>query len=90
MNILKCLQSTYHGSKKEEFYLQILDEDVVTPTGFVGTQEPCYKVKAFDGQGYKTDTTWLRKSLIGTLYEVVDTPQRFLKTNMQLSIFDFI
>lgn len=88
--LLKCLRSTYRGSKKDEFYLEILDEVVAIPSGF-NQPEDCYKVRVFDGQGFKTDVHWLRKTLIGTLYEVVDTPNQFLPSqNKQLTIFDFM
>lgn len=87
---LKCLCSNYHDNIKYEFYLQILDDDIVIPTGFSDGPEPCYKVKAFEGQEVNSSIIWLRKSLIGSLYVVVDIPNKFLNSYKQLTIFDFI
>lgn len=63
---------------KEEFYMKILDEKICCPTGFSGIEEECYQVQCFEGQGYKTDVIWLRKSLIRTLYVIVDVPKKFI------------
>lgn len=81
----KCLKSLYRN--EGQFYLKILDEAITVPTGFLD-KEPCYKVQCYEGQGFRTDITWLRKSLIGSLYEIVDIPDKFKKK--QLTIFDFI
>lgn len=82
----KCLKSLYRH--EGQFFLKILDEAIMIPTGFEGHEEPCYKVQCYEGQGFRTDISWLRKSLIGILYEIVDIPKQFKQK--QLTIFDFI
>lgn len=75
----KCIRSTYReaGALKEQFYAKVLDESKEE----ILTQ--CYP-----GQGMDETPSWMRKSLIGVLYEIVDIPES--QKPKQYSIYDYI
>ncbi len=72
-----CIHSTYGARNGKEFYAEVLDEN-----------EKEILTKCYEGQEMRLDPTWLRKCLIGSLYEIVDKPSKFRQKNKQLSIFD--
>ncbi len=81
----KCLKSTYHEYAKEEFYLEVFETDYQVPTGFAGHKELCLLCDTLDGK-VKEGKQWLRASLIGKLYIIVEKPKKQPK---QMSIFDY-
>lgn len=86
----KCLHSIYHGCKDEEFYLRVYDVDYVVPSGFSGFKELCFLVdKLDDNQNIQGGKEWLRVSLLGVFYEIVDMPKQTQKQYKQMSLFDF-
>ena len=84
----KCLKSLYRDTEKQQFYIKVYDVLKTTPTGFANCVEPCFDCKCFEGQGFDTSRNYLRCSLIGVLYEIVDIPDKFKKKIF--TIFDFI
>lgn len=70
-----CLHSIYGACDGAEFYSKVIEE-----------RERELVVESYPGQGMQEGTTTLRKCLIGSLYEVVEIPERFVIR--QLS-FDF-
>lgn len=78
-----CLKGIY-----QDVYIKVYDIVVTTPTGFSNIQEECFDCACYDGQGFDTSRHYLRTSLIGSLYKIVEIPKRFKER--QLSIFDFI
>lgn len=73
-----CIHSIYGANNGKEFYDEVLDET-----------ENEILCKSYPEQGMKGDPVWLRKCLIGHLYEVVLKPNKFKQRIKQLSIFDF-
>ncbi len=72
-----CIHSIYGANNGKEFYDEVLDET-----------EKEILCKSYEGQGMCGVPVWLRKCLIGSLYEVVTKPARFRQKIKQLSIFD--
>lgn len=72
-----CLKSIYGARDGKEFYEKVLEE-----------KENEYITISFPDQNMKEEITSLRKCLIGSLYEIVETPSRYIAK--QMSIFDFI
>lgn len=88
----KCLKSIYHESKKDEFYLKVLKVEYHTPTGFIGFKELCLLTdKLNEEQNIQGGESWLRASLIGVFYKIVDIPKQEKKnpSYVQTTIFDF-
>ena len=86
----KCLKSIYHESKKDEFCLKVLKVEYHTPTGFTGFKELCLLTdKLNEEQNIQGGESWLRASLIGVFYEIVDIPKQKQKDYKQMSIFDY-
>lgn len=83
-----CLRSTYQESKDKQFYIKVYDVLIAEPTGFTNNKQLCFDCACYEGQGYRTERSYLRCELIGSLYEIVDIPKKFLQK--QLSIFDFL
>lgn len=81
-----CLKSKYHESEKYEFYLQVYNVGEYIPTGFLDHKELCFDCKPYHEQGYKEDRSYLRCSLIGSLYEIVKIPPKFKNK----TLFDFM
>lgn len=73
-----CIHSTYGACNGKEFYDEVIDEN-----------ENEILCKSYPGQGMKGEAVWLRKCLIGHLYEVVLKPQKYKRNIKQFSIFDF-
>lgn len=73
-----CIHSTYGANNGKEFYDEVLDET-----------EKEILCKSYEGQGMRGEPVWLRKCLIGGLYEIVSKPKKFRQSLKQLSIFDF-
>lgn len=83
-----CLRSTYHNGS-DEVYIKVYSVLEATPTGFFeDMKELCFHCQCYEGQGYRTEPSYLRCSLLDSLYEVVEIPKRFKFE--QTSIFDFI
>lgn len=80
-----CLKSTYRH--EGQFYLEVFGVRNAIPTGFT-QPELCVECRCYEGQGFKTDVTLLRVSLIGSLYEVVEKPKQFCYE--QLNMFDIM
>lgn len=74
-----CLKSIYGARNGKEFYAEVIEE-----------REFEYDVVSYPGQEMKEGVSTLRKCLIGSLYEIVETPRSFINKNKQMSIFDFI
>ncbi len=72
-----CLHSTYGANNNKEFYTEVLDES-----------ENELLTRCYPKQHMQEDTTWLRKCLIGSLYEVVEKPKEFICTMKQLTIWE--
>lgn len=86
-----CLKSTYHESDKHEFYVKVHKVVNAIPTGFKGIKELCFDCENFEGQNMNKDRGYLRCSLIGHLYEIVEIPDKFKQKPMKpMTIFDFI
>ena len=86
----KCLKSIYHESKKEEFYLKVLKVEKHTPDGFTGLEELCFLTDRLnDKQNIVGGEKWIRISLLGIFYEIVDIPKEENKEYTQMTIFDF-
>ena len=89
-----CLKSTYHESDKHEFYVKVHKVVNAIPTGFKGIKQLCFDCENFEGQNINKDRGYLRCSLIGHLYKIIEIPDKFLnnskKINRRLSIFDFL
>lgn len=86
-----CLKSTYHESDKHEFYVKVHKVVNVIPTGFKGIKELCFDCENFEGQNMNKDRSYLRCSLIGHLYEIVEIPNKFKQKPMKpMTIFDFM
>lgn len=83
-----CLRSTYHESKDKEFYIKVFNVGIYEPTGFSNNKQLCFDCKCYEGQNMRTERSYLRCELIGSLYEIVKIPEKFLKK--QMSIFDFM
>ena len=73
-----CIRSTYGACNGKEFYDEVIDEN-----------ENEILCKSYPGQGMKGEAVWLRKCLIGHLYEVVLKPQNYKCSIKQFTIFDF-
>lgn len=86
-----CLKSIYHESKDKEFYIKVFNVGEYEPTGFINAKQLCFDCRCYEGQGYKTERSYLRCCLIGSLYEIVEIPRKFKESKIiQMSIFDFI
>lgn len=85
-----CLHSIYHGSKDEEFYIKVFKVVEAIPTGFSGFKELCFDCQCYENQNYKVERNFLRVSLLGTFYEIVEIPDVFNKKKQKLTIFDFM
>lgn len=72
-----CIHSIYGARNGKEFHAEVLDET-----------EKEILTKCYEGQEMRLEPTWLRKCLIGSLYEIVDKPSKFRQRIKQLSIFD--
>lgn len=83
-----CLKSIYHESKDKEFYIKVFNVGEYEPTGFKNAKQLCFDCQCYARQGYIVERGFLRCSLIGSLYEIVDIPNEFKMK--QLSIFDFM
>lgn len=83
-----CLKSNYHQSDSDEFYLKVLDVKKTVPTGFTGSKELCFYNEPFGNQNIKMEQSYLRCSLVGSLYKVVEIPSKFKAR--QLTLFDFL
>lgn len=84
----KCLKSLYRDSQKEQFYVKVFGVVNTIPSGFKDKKELCFDCQCYNGQGMKVERIYLRCSLIGSLYEIVDIPETFKMK--QMSIFDFL
>lgn len=84
----KCLKSLYRDSQKEQFYVKIFGVVNTIPSGFKDIKELCFDCQCYEEQGMRVKRTYLRCSLIGSLYEIVDIPDKFRMK--QYSIFDYI
>ena len=72
-----CIHSTYGANNGKEFYDEVLDE--------TETEILC---KSYPNQNMRGEPVWLRKCLIGRLYEAVLKPKKFIHNVKQLTIFD--
>ena len=83
-----CLKSIFHQFDSEEYYLKVFSVKKVIPTGFAGFKELCFENEPFEGQNMQMGKQYLRCSLIGSLYKVVEIPSKFKER--QMTLFDFI
>ena len=80
-----CLKSLYRH--EGQFYIEVFGVRTAIPDGF-SQPEQCFECRCFEGQGFDTSVSFLRTSLIGSLYEIVEKPKHFCY--VQLTMFDLI